>query len=261
MRKGRTFLVGDAAHRFPPTGGMGLNTGVADAHNLIWKLMAVESETAHADLLDTYEGERRPVAETNCRQSLANAFKMVLLAEALGLGPGRTSVDLDSVLDDASRRDAIASAVQEQATHFDMMGLQLGYVYETALNRGRPTPLCEMDPTPFEPTGEIGARLPHAWLANGHSTLDLIDPHVLTLVSFGDHDAWSRVATESGVVLRQVRVGDDIEVADDWRTMCGTTDTGALLVRPDQHIAWVASAGTAATAREFLTAVGSVLNG
>ncbi|MFM8484345.1 MAG: hypothetical protein ACKOBT_13490 [Actinomycetota bacterium] len=89
----------------------------------------------------------------------------------------------------------------------------------------------------------------------------MIDPHVLTLVSFGDHDAWSRVATESGVVLRQVRVGDDIEVADDWRTMCGTTDTGALLVRPDQHIAWVASAGTAATAREFLTAVGSVLNG
>jgi len=259
MSHGRTFLVGDAAHRFPPTGGMGLNTGVADAHNLIWKLMAVETGMAGAKLLDTYESERRPVAETNCNQSLANAFKMILLAQALDLEPGSTSADLESVLSDASRRDAIAAAVQEQATHFDMLGLQLGYVYETALNRGRPAPLCETDPTPFEPTGEIGARLPHAWLADGRSTLDLIDPHVLTLVSFGDHESWSRVLEESEVALRHVRMGDDITVDDEWRKLLGITETGALLVRPDQHIAWVAPVSTAGTHGDFMAAVDAVL--
>lgn len=60
-RIGRVFLVGDAAHIHPPTGGQGLNTSVQDAYNLGWKLAAVKSG-APASLLDSYEEERRPVA-------------------------------------------------------------------------------------------------------------------------------------------------------------------------------------------------------
>ncbi|MGA1448838.1 MAG: FAD-dependent monooxygenase, partial [Ilumatobacteraceae bacterium] len=94
MRAGRVFLAGDAAHRFPPTGGMGLNTGIADAHNLVWKLLAVRNGRAGASLLDTYESERLPVATVNCHQSLTNALKMVILADALNLAPGATGETL-----------------------------------------------------------------------------------------------------------------------------------------------------------------------
>jgi len=62
-RSGRVFLAGDAAHIHPPTGGQGLNLGVQDSFNLGWKLAAALRGWAPEGLLDTYEGERHPVAE------------------------------------------------------------------------------------------------------------------------------------------------------------------------------------------------------
>ena len=90
-RSGRCFLVGDAAHRFPPTGGMGLNTGIADIHNLAWKLGAVHRGWATEALLDTYEAERRPVAERNASVSLDNALKLLEVPVACGAAATATS--------------------------------------------------------------------------------------------------------------------------------------------------------------------------
>lgn len=69
FRSDRTFLIGDAAHRVTPRGGTGMNTAVHDGYDLGWKLAWVLSGWASADLLDTYELERRPVAEHNVARS------------------------------------------------------------------------------------------------------------------------------------------------------------------------------------------------
>ncbi|MGH3265298.1 MAG: FAD-dependent monooxygenase, partial [Trebonia sp.] len=65
---GRVFLAGDAAHTVPPTGGFGGNTGIADAHNLAWKLAYVLSGAAGPGLLDSYDAERRPAGALTVEQ-------------------------------------------------------------------------------------------------------------------------------------------------------------------------------------------------
>ena len=71
FRKGRAFLAGDAAHLIPPTGGFGGNTGIHDVHNLAWKLDMVLRGAAGPGLLDTYDTERRFIADRTLAQALA----------------------------------------------------------------------------------------------------------------------------------------------------------------------------------------------
>ena len=78
-RVGRMFLAGDAAHRHPPTTGLGLNTGIQDAHNLAWKLALATQGKAGDKLLDTYEAERRPVGAFNVEWALNAFFNHMLL--------------------------------------------------------------------------------------------------------------------------------------------------------------------------------------
>lgn len=246
LRADRVFLVGDAAHRFPPTGGLGLNTGVADAHNLAWKLDAIERGWGDATLLDTYQIERHPVAGLNCEQSTTNAFKIVSLIEALGLRDGQTTERLLATLADPANRPAIDAAVADQRPHFDMLGLQLGHVYAAGAidpDHDDEPPTMD-DPSHFDPHGEVGGRLPHGWTGDGGSTLDLIRTGGLTLLTVGDDEGWGEAVagalavTPAAVPVRHVRLGVDATVADDWLVRCRLETGGALLVRPDQHIAW-----------------------
>ena len=92
--QGRCFLIGDAAHQFTPAGGFGMNTGIQDAHNLIWKLALVlgcensaQIKPAH-QLLSSYEHERKPIARENAKLSVENYHLTLRIPKAIGLNYG-----------------------------------------------------------------------------------------------------------------------------------------------------------------------------
>ncbi|RAL53355.1 hypothetical protein DM860_007027 [Cuscuta australis] len=83
----RVILAGDAAHRFPPAGGFGMNTGIQDAHNIAWKLALISKGIAPASFLSTYEVERRQIASFNTSLSVQNYKAAMRVPAALGLDP------------------------------------------------------------------------------------------------------------------------------------------------------------------------------
>ncbi len=264
MGQGRIFLAGDAAHRFPPTGGLGLNSGFQDAHNLAWKLCAVEDGWAAPDLLDSYGEERLAVARENTQQSLKNALKMVQVPQALGTDLEPTTARMVASLADPDKRRAVSAAIAEQAEHFDMLGLQLGFVYETGAVVSDGTARPPASTRDYEPTALPGARLPHAWVDRegaGRSTLDWIPYEGFTLVSFGAHERWAEaLAAAPQLPLTQLRVGVDAPLpGDDWQESCGVGESGALLVRPDQHVAWRAASIPDAPAAALTAVLAGIL--
>jgi 2,4-dichlorophenol 6-monooxygenase len=269
-RAGRVLLAGDSAHRFPPAGGMGMNTGIQDAHNLAWKLGLVDAGRAAPALLDTYETERRPVAQRNADQSLTNALRMLEALTDLGLGgePPAAREALAVLLESPSGRARIGAVVESQREHFDMFGLQLGFSYETGavVPDGTPAPVLRV--RDFDPSGRPGARLPHAWLEAGgarRSSLDLLAADAFTLVTGPEGAAWvAAAAAHDALAIRTLVVGRDC--ADpvgthqaSWLDVCGIGADGALLVRPDQHVAWRAPHGVRDPAGTLFAALAVVL--
>lgn len=257
-REGRAFLVGDAAHRFPPSGGLGLNTGIAEIDNLAWKLAMVEAGHASASLLDTYESERKPIAEINTRQSLSNAMRMRVLLQALDVGADRV-VDPSKVnarLDDPSARDTIAQAMDYQRPHFDSLRLQLGYVYGEAPNAHEDLPV-----NVFIPRTIVGARLPHVALADGRSSLDLIAVGAFTLIVSAGSSVWHEAAGRFGAPIVVREQGRDFECEGALVERLGLGPEGALLVRPDAHLLALAEEASPAAIAHCLDAVQQLLHG
>lgn len=241
----RIFLVGDAAHRFPPTGGIGMNTGIQDAHNLVWKIAMVERGINPA-LLETYEVERKPVAEVNSAQSLSNAMKMSEVGKLLDAnGDSKISMsDLDVVMADQQRRKEVQEAIDRQSAHFNMSGLDLGFCYtSTAVIVDGTPPESDNPVSKYLPSTTPGTRMPHAWLKSGDtlvSTLDLVNyGHLMVLATSPSSDLEKTVSRllEAGYLidLTVIGAGTALQAADD--TFAALFTNQVLLVRPDGHIA------------------------
>lgn len=242
-RAGRIFLVGDAAHRFPPTGGLGLNTGIGDAQNIAWKIAAVENGCAGDALLDSYETERRPVAQINTEQSLENAGKMFDLFAALyGADPEKTRERFDALCADPAAFPELAPAIELQRPHFDSLNLQLGYRYfsDAVVDPAPTDPSAPIDISRYVPSTQTGAALPHQWVTHQGETaslLSLLPMDRFTLLVGPSDAAWAERVATAPVPLSILVDGRDFESDKSWFDHTGLADTGALLVRPDRHIA------------------------
>jgi 2-polyprenyl-6-methoxyphenol hydroxylase-like FAD-dependent oxidoreductase len=224
--QGRIFLAGDAAHEMPPTGGFGLNCGVQDVHNLVWKIAAVLQGAAGTALLDTYHEERQPIGRIITEQSLANSVSMGRLQAAT---PG----------------SAIA-----RPEFLNELGLIFGTTYASAaiVPDATPAPALANPVTDYVPSARPGGRAPHVWLASAGapiSTIDLFGKGFMLLTG-SRGGAWVAAAqglTRQGLVLGAHAVGSSIEDPEkQWAPAYGVDQDGAVLVRPDGHVAWRAPA-------------------
>jgi len=241
-RNRRVFLVGDAAHLNPPWGGHGFNTGIGDAVNIGWKLAAVIGGWGGEGLLESYEAERRLVAERTIQEAMAN---MSVLAPELS----NHALDVSGPIGEQAR-DVAAKAIRiAKNREFHSLGLVLGYQYDAS-------PVIVQDGTPplpesidYEPTARPGARLPHVWLSDGASLYDRLG-NGLSLLRLGDDDDASpliEAAAARRVPLTMLELhGQSLEKR---------YGASLLLVRPDQHIAWRGASVDRTTAETIIAQV------
>ena len=280
-RKNRVILVGDAAHSFPPTGGLGMNTGISDAHNIAWKMHAVIRGFADEQILDTYEAERKPIAEHNCEESLYNYYKILEVIEAFGLGrndleklakfkntaPAKwmptnwidkivgigakmARKKMDKFHTNAALKEKVLATIADQIAHFDRIGLDIGYSYEQGaiIPDGTDLMVPEDNVTQYIPSARPGARFPHIDFQKNtaaSSSHDLFDYRLFSLLIREKGEHWETALRQLPSTIQQktkvVRL-DELGLSDtvykELIALCEIDETGALLIRPDGHVAW-----------------------
>ncbi len=223
----RVLLCGDAVHQMSPTGGFGMNTGIQEAVDAAWKVSAMVQGWGGPKLVETYDIERRPVAQNIVDEAARNYNQFGRLPKGKGAEENTEA--------GAALRKSIGDTIYAENfdREYDMEGVPLGYRYE-----GSPIIVPDGTPEqPFEvmsylPTARPGHRAPHAWLADGRSMLDLFG-RGFTLLCFDedvDTEPFLKAAAE-----RQVPFNVELVINEEIAALYGTR---LVLVRPDGHVAW-----------------------
>ncbi len=260
LSKDRVFIMGDAAHRHPPSNGLGSNTSIQDAFNLAWKIAAVVKGEAGDSLLDSYSEERAPIAKQIVTRANQSIGEFGPIFEALGMTGGtdiekiKANMDArcDSTPEAEAQRDALNAAIAFKKYEFDAHGVEMNQRYSShaTVTDGQIEPDFALDADlHYQPTTWPGARIPHAWLFDNqggkHSTLDLAGGGAFTLFTGLGGKAWAaaaeKVASDLGIKLTAHVIGPRQEYIDhtgDWARAREIGDAGCILTRPDQHVCW-----------------------
>lgn len=227
------FLAGDAAHQNIPTGGYGMNMGIGDAFDLGWKLASVINGHGKVGLLQSYEEDRRPVAEVSVEHSGRHMAVHTRLAEI---------VEGDTLRADAGTAEAqtlrtkIHEYYQDNDGENKDLGIEMGYRYRSKII----IPDHHSDPPDFDPRRYIpstwpGTRAPHVFLSDGTPIYDVLGKG-FTLVGFSDEErSGARIllqkANEKGFPLDYINLITENHASQVW-------GMELVLVRPDHHVAW-----------------------
>jgi hypothetical protein len=227
FQKGRVFIAGDAAHLFTPTGGLGYNTAVEDAVNLGWKLASVLAGHAPSELLDSYEAERKPLAERNTKY--ARRF-----ADSVGLFTAKPELDEDSVSGNAERELAGKYFNEHARLEFNIPGVTFGGRYDgSTIIVADGAALPPDEPNVYIATASPGGRPPHVWLDDGRSLFDLFHTE-WTLLALGPEEVATHAFEAAAAALSlDLRI-----VSLPMRSLSALYEAPLALIRPDQIVAW-----------------------
>jgi 2,4-dichlorophenol 6-monooxygenase len=256
-----------------------MNTCVQDAQNLAWKLAAVLKGHADPGVLDTYGVERQPVGMRIVDWALFTMQNHFVVDAGMGLLPIPVPPEMHRAVFEvffsdtpmgATRRARFEEVVETQRTEFQAHDLELGYSYPAGalVPDGSSPPPTDPMGSIYYPTTRPGHRLPHAWLESDQTR---ISTHDLTgndgrfvLITGPEGQPWAaaaaRAAEKFGIDIAVAAIGKDYRDADgQWTHVREIADDGAILVRPDNYIAWRSMSSSADAADTLVTAVGAVL--
>jgi FAD-dependent monooxygenase len=234
----RILLAGDACHQTVPTGGYGMNLGIAEAFDLGWKLAAIINGWGGPQLLSSYEEERRPVALLSLQWSKGHMGKIMALSAALGL-----EADVINSLDEKGQkmRSAMHHYAQQNDGHNKSIGVEMGYSYNSRIicapgkidHKSTPP---DFDSRRYSPTTYPGYRAPHVFLKDGTPIFDKYSKE-FTLIDFDNEQKslatayFYNAAKKHNIPLEVVKLTGESHASAIWRA-------NLVLIRPDGFVSW-----------------------
>ena len=260
-QKDRILCIGDAVHRHPPINGLGSNTCLSDAFNVAWKIAYVLKGIANSSLLESLSLERKPVGDAIVRRANTGMEAHRTLWSVIGLTAEERQKACALLEEDShagrQKREAWMNALGAIDAEVQALGIQMNQVYlnspgvvvepgDSAPDFGSLDPIKELKISTYP-----GYHLPHVWLARDgqsprESTLDVSGKGRFTLFTGVGGDCWisaakALTASSWGIDVAGIKIGfggDYMDCYREWARVRGVDEDGAVLVRPDQFVAW-----------------------